>query len=108
MPYFKQTFGSSIDGTYQLSTATDSLITSILSAGTLFGALAASTIGDALGRRLGIIAYICVFIVLASSFLFPCFTHPTAFGRFAETHSHILCGSGDANRWAHHAVVRCR
>ncbi len=49
------------DGTYKLSTGTDSLITSILSAGTFIGALAASTIGDWLGRRLGIAIYVLVF-----------------------------------------------
>lgn len=49
------------DGSYVLSTADHALITSILSPGTVVGALAGSTIGDGVGRRYGIIIYICVY-----------------------------------------------
>jgi MFS family permease len=59
MPYFLSVYGElQGDGTYILPSKTDSLITSILSAGTFFGALLASTVGDYLGRRKGIMAYI--------------------------------------------------
>jgi SP family sugar:H+ symporter-like MFS transporter len=46
------------NGSYLLSTQTDSLITSILSAGTCIGALCGSLVGDSVGRRWGIIIYI--------------------------------------------------
>ncbi|KAF2715223.1 high affinity glucose transporter RGT2 [Pleomassaria siparia CBS 279.74] len=52
MPYWLKTFSTSPDGT--LSASEDSLIVSILSAGTFFGALAASPFGDLLGRRYGL------------------------------------------------------
>jgi SP family sugar:H+ symporter-like MFS transporter len=39
---------------YQLTSAQNSLIVSILSAGTFFGALAAAPFADILGRRLGL------------------------------------------------------
>lgn len=59
MPAFLRVFGElGPDGDYFLSSATNSLLTSILSVGTFFGAIFASTIGDAIGRRLGIVTYI--------------------------------------------------
>ncbi|GAA5988498.1 hypothetical protein JCM10908_003589 [Rhodotorula pacifica] len=62
MPYFERHFGElGPDGKYALTTATDSLITSILSAGTFCGAIASGYIGQWLGRRLGIGAYLLVF-----------------------------------------------
>ncbi|TXT13283.1 hypothetical protein VHUM_00650 [Vanrija humicola] len=64
MPYFLSVYGTQqADGSMRLTSKTDSLITSILSAGTFFGALLASTVGDRLGRRIGIMAYIAVFCV---------------------------------------------
>ncbi|GMK57698.1 hypothetical protein CspeluHIS016_0405320 [Cutaneotrichosporon spelunceum] len=64
MKAFLRVYGDlQADRTYKLSTGTDSLITSILSAGTFVGALAASTIGDRVGRRLGIALYVAVFSV---------------------------------------------
>jgi MFS family permease len=53
MKYWLRLFSTSADGT--LSASEDSLIVSILSAGTFFGALTASPFGDLLGRRLGLI-----------------------------------------------------
>ncbi|KAH9815799.1 general substrate transporter [Melampsora americana] len=54
--YVLQTFGEQDDtGTYVLSTASNSLVTSILSVGTFVGALLASPLGDILGRRWGVI-----------------------------------------------------
>ncbi|GAA5959624.1 hypothetical protein JCM8115_001270 [Rhodotorula mucilaginosa] len=62
MPYFERHFGElNAEGKYALTTATDSLITSILSAGTFCGAIASGYIGTWLGRRLGIGAYLLVF-----------------------------------------------
>ncbi|GAA5965299.1 hypothetical protein JCM3765_007155 [Sporobolomyces pararoseus] len=49
------------DGSYTITSGTDSLVTSILSAGTFCGALLAAPIGDFLGRRIGVIAYLVVF-----------------------------------------------
>ncbi|BGP44019.1 Plasma membrane low glucose sensor [Rhodotorula kratochvilovae] len=49
------------NGEYELATGTDSLITSILSVGTLIGALASGHVGQYLGRRVGIWAYLVVF-----------------------------------------------
>lgn len=64
MPAFLQVYGDlQSDGTYKLSTQTDSIITSILSAGTFFGALFAATIGDAVGRRRGILIYLVLFAI---------------------------------------------
>jgi SP family sugar:H+ symporter-like MFS transporter len=54
MPYWLQSFSTSADHT--LSASEDSLIVSILSAGTFFGALSASPFGDLLGRRIGLMA----------------------------------------------------
>ncbi|PSN59837.1 glucose transporter-like protein [Corynespora cassiicola Philippines] len=54
MPYWLREFSTSADGT--LSASEDSLIVSILSAGTFFGALTAAPFGDLLGRRWGLMA----------------------------------------------------
>lgn len=58
MPYWKQEFATEFDenGEGVLKAEEDSLIVSILSAGTFFGALLAAPFGDLLGRRLGLIA----------------------------------------------------
>ncbi|SCV69824.1 BQ2448_1218 [Microbotryum intermedium] len=48
---------------YVLTSATNALITSILSAGTFFGALGAYPAGDFLGRRFGIIAFLGLFCI---------------------------------------------
>jgi len=53
MPYWLENFSTQADGT--LTASEDSLIVSILSAGTFFGALSASPFGDLLGRRWGLI-----------------------------------------------------
>jgi sugar porter (SP) family MFS transporter len=52
MKYWKKEFATQANG--KLSSAEDSLIVSILSAGTFFGALAAAPFGDLLGRRIGL------------------------------------------------------
>lgn len=88
MPAFLEVYGDlQPDGHYKLSTATDSLITSILSAGTFIGALAASTIGDWIGRRLGIALYILIFSVGVALQ-----TGGTSLGAFAA--GRVLAGLG--------------
>lgn len=56
MPYWLKTFSTenNAQGQPELSASQDSLIVSILSAGTFFGALAAAPFGDLLGRRIGL------------------------------------------------------
>jgi SP family sugar:H+ symporter-like MFS transporter len=57
MPYWLQGFATQVDddGKPILSASENSLIVSILSAGTFFGALSAAPFGDLLGRRMGLI-----------------------------------------------------
>ncbi|KAF2680222.1 general substrate transporter [Lentithecium fluviatile CBS 122367] len=57
MPYWLSGFATELnaDGEPELTASQDSLIVSILSAGTFFGALSAAPFGDLLGRRLGLI-----------------------------------------------------
>jgi SP family sugar:H+ symporter-like MFS transporter len=52
MDYWKKEFSTEPD--LSITAAQDSLIVSILSAGTFFGALTAAPFGDLLGRRLGL------------------------------------------------------
>lgn len=54
MDYWLASFSTQADGT--LTASQDSLIVSILSAGTFFGALTAAPFGDLLGRRWGLMA----------------------------------------------------
>jgi len=64
MAYFTRQMGDlQPDGTYALSSGDNSLITSILSAGTFVGALGAAPIGNKLGRRYGIMAYLVLFCI---------------------------------------------
>ncbi|CAF4965707.1 unnamed protein product [Rotaria sp. Silwood1] len=64
MNYFLQTFGHrQLDGTYQLTSQDKSLIVSILSAGTFFGALLGYPAGDFLGRRWGLIVACLIFSI---------------------------------------------
>ncbi|GAA5897751.1 hypothetical protein JCM8208_000250 [Rhodotorula glutinis] len=62
MPYFKSQYGDlQANGEYVISTSTDSLITSILSAGTFVGAICSGFVGNKLGRRVGIWSYLVLF-----------------------------------------------
>lgn len=56
MPYWLENFTDTLgpDGKPILPASQNSLIVSILSAGTFFGALTAAPFGDLLGRRLGL------------------------------------------------------
>ncbi|KAF2142746.1 uncharacterized protein K452DRAFT_297283 [Aplosporella prunicola CBS 121167] len=60
MSYWKKEFSTQPDGS--ITAAQDSLIVSILSAGTFFGALFAAPTADYLGRRIGLmVSAMCVF-----------------------------------------------
>jgi len=66
MPAWLEVFGTPVEGSpgqYELTTSNDSLVTSILSAGTFFGALLASPTGDFLGRRYAIIFWLVLFCI---------------------------------------------
>ncbi|KAH8154043.1 uncharacterized protein LAJ45_01810 [Morchella importuna] len=65
MDYFQNEFGTerNSEGNLALTSSQTSLVVSILSAGTFFGALTASPVGDMLGRRMGLIAACGVFSV---------------------------------------------
>ncbi|KAK4701536.1 hypothetical protein P7C70_g4694, partial [Phenoliferia sp. Uapishka_3] len=65
MPYWLELFGDTVDstGAIALSSGRDSLITSILSAGTFCGALLAYPVGDFAGRRYGICLYLVIFVI---------------------------------------------
>ncbi|KAF8603793.1 general substrate transporter [Ceratobasidium sp. AG-I] len=59
-----KTFGNeTATSTYAITTTQESLVVSILSAGTFFGALLAAPMGDFLGRKWGIVAASLVFSV---------------------------------------------
>lgn len=55
MPYWTRQFADA-ENNYEITAAQDSLIVSILSAGTFFGALLAAPTADLIGRRWGLIA----------------------------------------------------
>lgn len=62
LPAWLERFGSQDEtGAYVLSTSNESLVVSILSAGTFFGALSMGLIADNFGRRLGIIGASLIF-----------------------------------------------
>ncbi|CEL61894.1 putative glucose transporter rco-3 OS=Neurospora crassa (strain ATCC 24698 / 74-OR23-1A / CBS 708,71 / DSM 1257 / FGSC 987) GN=rco-3 PE=3 SV=2 [Rhizoctonia solani AG-1 IB] len=64
MENWLQTFGTEgPNGEPEISTSNESLIVSILSAGTFFGALLAAPMGDMLGRKWGLIAACLVFCI---------------------------------------------
>lgn len=55
-PWLQQFGYDKGNGVYGISTSDESLVVSILSAGTFFGALLAAPAGDILGRRWGSVA----------------------------------------------------
>lgn len=55
MPYWTRQFADA-ENNYEITAAQDSLIVSILSAGTFFGALFAAPMADIIGRRWGLMA----------------------------------------------------
>ncbi|KAL8850479.1 MAG: hypothetical protein Q9221_004622 [Calogaya cf. arnoldii] len=65
MPYWRETFSTGYtnpeDGELDVTPSQSSLIVSLLSAGTFFGALSAAPMADLLGRRLGMVASTAVF-----------------------------------------------
>jgi hypothetical protein len=67
MPYWRNQFSTGYknldDGLPDVSPSQSSMIVSLLSAGTFFGALTAAPTGDIFGRRLGLIISVGVFVV---------------------------------------------
>ena len=63
MDYFQKEFATNTIGKPKLTASQTSLIVSILSAGTFFGALTASPFGDILGRRMGLVASCFIFSI---------------------------------------------
>ncbi|BGP19543.1 hypothetical protein JCM10213_000143 [Rhodosporidiobolus nylandii] len=64
MPFWLRKFGTcDANGVCSLTSGDDSLVTSILSAGTFVGALCAYPVGDRLGRRYGIMAFLSLFCI---------------------------------------------
>lgn len=66
MPDWLRTFGSPTNNPekpYNISSQTESLVVSILSAGTFFGALLGSPIADYIGRKWGVVAACLIFSI---------------------------------------------
>lgn len=65
MDFFKEMFATTRDelGNPYFTSAESSLVVSILSVGTFFGAIASSFIADIIGRRLGLVSASVVFTV---------------------------------------------
>ena len=65
MDYWVQHFGTdvNVNGVKYVSTGQQSLIVSMLSVGTFFGALSGAGIGDIIGRRLGLLRMACLWII---------------------------------------------
>lgn len=65
MPYWVKTMATEVNaaGVPHITTTQESLVVSILSAGTFCGALMAGPLGDYLGRRMGLIASCVVFSI---------------------------------------------
>lgn len=63
MPYWLKTFstGYTVDGAPAITSSQSSMIVSILSAGTFFGALTAAPTADFFGRRYGLMVTMVVF-----------------------------------------------
>ncbi|EGF99212.1 uncharacterized protein MELLADRAFT_50751 [Melampsora larici-populina 98AG31] len=115
MPYWLQKFGEPDgSGKYILSTVNNSLVTSILSVGTFFGALLASPVGDLLGRRWGVIVSCGVFSIgvalQAASSSIPMFAVGRVFAGLGVGSTSCLVPmyqSECAPKWIRGAVVAC-
>jgi MFS family permease len=64
--YWVDLFGTDLngDGKKYITTGQQSLIVSMLSVGTFFGALCGASIGDRIGRRLGLLGTFSVILLL--------------------------------------------
>jgi hypothetical protein len=104
MPYWRNQFSTGftnpIDGQPDVTSSQSSLIVSILSAGTFFGALTASPFGDLLGRRMGLVASSWVFIfgviLQVISTTIPLFTAGRFFAGYGVGLISALGNSGSA------------
>ncbi|KAG0152409.1 hypothetical protein CROQUDRAFT_649802 [Cronartium quercuum f. sp. fusiforme G11] len=114
MSFWLETFGEQADSGFVLSTANNSLVTSILSVGTFFGALLASPIGDIFGRRWGVIAsclILCVGVTLqVTSTTIPIFAVGRVFSGLGVGLTSCLVPmyqSECAPKWIRGAIVAC-
>ncbi|KAG0152432.1 hypothetical protein CROQUDRAFT_70637 [Cronartium quercuum f. sp. fusiforme G11] len=115
MEYWLRKFGES-DGQegFVLSTANNSLVTSIISLGTFIGALLGSPIGDTLGRKWGVIASCVVFaagvILQTASATIPVFAVGRVFAGLGVGLTSCLVPmyqSECAPKWIRGALVAC-
>lgn len=115
MPDWLKTFGYDAGGgNYQLTTSNESLVVSILSAGTFFGALLAAPFGDFLGRKWGIIFATLVFdlgvAIQTGTTSFPVFVVGRVFAGLGVGLISCLVPmyqSECAPKWIRGAVVAC-
>ncbi|KAL8904032.1 MAG: hypothetical protein Q9171_007195 [Xanthocarpia ochracea] len=118
MPFWRDLFSTGYenteDGQPDVSPSESSLIVSILSAGTFFGALAAAPMADLLGRRLGMIASTGVFtfgvILQTAATAIPLFVAGrfwAGFGVGLISAIIPLYQSETAPKWIRGAVVGC-
>lgn len=115
MPQWLKLFGEADStGTHLLSTANNSLVTSILSLGTFLGALLAYPFGDYLGRRWGVIASCGVFSIgvalQTASTTIPAFAVGRVFAGLGVGLTSCLVPlyqSECAPKWIRGAVVAC-
>ncbi|KAL8292787.1 hypothetical protein RQP46_001399 [Phenoliferia psychrophenolica] len=100
MPGWLAIFGDGppgLEGIPTLSSGRDSLITSILSAGTFCGALLAYPVGDWAGRRYGICLYLILFCIGGQQQIHS--------GRSQADYIHIHSRFADWRKWIRGAVV---
>lgn len=117
MPYWLKTFSTGArdkDGNPAITATQSSQIVSLLSAGTFFGALGASPMGDILGRRLGLIASTGVFtfgvILQTVATSIPLFVAGRFFAGFGVGLISALIPlyqSETAPKWIRGAIVGC-
>ncbi|KAL9636777.1 MAG: hypothetical protein Q9204_002123 [Flavoplaca sp. TL-2023a] len=118
MPYWRDTFSTGYrnpeDGELDVTGSQSSLIVSLLSAGTFFGALAAAPTADILGRRIGMVASTGVFTLgvvlqtIATSIpLFVAGRFWAGFGVGLISAIIPLYQSETAPKWIRGAIVGC-
>ncbi|KAI9784782.1 MAG: Plasma membrane low glucose sensor [Geoglossum umbratile] len=118
MPYWRNQFSTGFrnpkDGQLDVTSSQSSLIVSILSAGTFFGALTASPFGDLLGRRMGLVASSWVFIfgviLQTASTAIPLFTAGRFFAGYGVGLVSALVPlyqSESSPKWIRGTIVGC-
>lgn len=118
MPFWRDLFSTGYtnpkDGKPDITSSQSSLIVSILSAGTFFGALTASPFGDFFGRRLGLVASSWVFIfgviLQTASTAIPLFTAGRFFAGYGVGLVSALVPlyqSESSPKWIRGTIVGC-